>query len=95
MSGSNKRNFMSFSSRKLSQMDQKFIDKAKNELGETELKKSQSLQQFREYIAKYDFLKDFPISEYIFEHFGFRFISICFSRRVSSPNPSHQKVLHE
>jgi hypothetical protein len=51
-------------------MDQKFIEKAKNELGETELKKQQSLQQFKDYIAKYDFFKDSPFCEYkIHEHF--------------------------
>jgi hypothetical protein len=44
-------------------MDQKFIDKAKNDLGETELKRTQSLQQFREFIAKQEFLSRCPIRE--------------------------------
>lgn len=39
-------------------MDQKFIDKAKDELGETDLKKTQSLQQFRDWLSKHPFLSD-------------------------------------
>lgn len=37
-------------------MDQKFIDKARDELGETELRRTQSLAQFREWLAKHPFL---------------------------------------
>lgn len=37
-------------------MDQMFIDKARIELGETELRKAQSLQLFREWLAKHPFL---------------------------------------
>lgn len=39
-------------------MDPKFIEIARNEIGETELKKSQSLAQFREWLSKHPFLKD-------------------------------------
>jgi hypothetical protein len=39
-------------------MDQKFIDKAEAELGETELRKSQALAQFREWISKHPFLNN-------------------------------------
>lgn len=41
-------------------MDQKFVDKAKNELGEDDLKKMQSLQQFREFISKHHYLNEAP-----------------------------------
>jgi hypothetical protein len=41
-------------------MDPKFIKKAKEELGEDELKKSQSLQQFREYISKHQYFSNVP-----------------------------------
>jgi hypothetical protein len=44
-------------------MDQKFIDKARNELGETELKKTQSLQQFHELIDKDEVLKSSSVCE--------------------------------
>ena len=44
-------------------MDQKFIEKAKVELGEDELKKSQALEQFRDYIAKHPFCSDVPTGE--------------------------------
>lgn len=37
-------------------MDQMFIDKARIELGETELRKAQSLALFREWLAKHPFL---------------------------------------
>lgn len=39
-------------------MDQKFIEKAKAELGENYLKKSQSLEQFREWLSKHPFLNN-------------------------------------
>lgn len=39
-------------------MDKKFVEIAKNELGETDLKRSQSLAQFREWLAKHPFLKN-------------------------------------
>lgn len=39
-------------------MDQKFIDKARIELREDELRKSQSLAQFREWLSKHPVLKD-------------------------------------
>jgi hypothetical protein len=51
-------------------MDPKFIKKAKEELGEDELKKSQSLQQFREYLAKHQFLSNVPQG---MQSFYFRF----------------------
>lgn len=39
-------------------MDKKFVDKAVAELGENELKTTQSLAQFREWLAKHPFLND-------------------------------------
>lgn len=39
-------------------MDRKFVEIARNELGETDLKRSQSLAQFREWLAKHPFLKN-------------------------------------
>lgn len=39
-------------------MDQKFIDIAKNELREDDLRKSQSLAQFRDWISKHPFLSE-------------------------------------
>lgn len=39
-------------------MDQKFIDIAKNELREDDLRKSQSLAQFRDWISKHSFLQN-------------------------------------
>ncbi|KAG5670206.1 hypothetical protein PVAND_000484 [Polypedilum vanderplanki] len=39
-------------------LDNFFIEKAKNELRETETRKEQSLDQFREWISKHAFLKD-------------------------------------
>jgi hypothetical protein len=41
-------------------MDKKFIDMAKAELGEDETKRTQSLQLFREWLAKHPFLKGAP-----------------------------------
>lgn len=41
-------------------MDQKLIDIAKKDLGEDDLKKTQSLQQFREFISKHPYLKEAP-----------------------------------
>lgn len=37
-------------------MDKKFIEKAKNELREDEIRKVQSLTQFREWLTKHPFL---------------------------------------
>lgn len=37
-------------------MDAKYIEKAKAELGENDLKKTQSLAQFREWISKHPYL---------------------------------------
>ena len=37
-------------------MDQKFIDMAKAELGEDDLKRTQALQHFRDWLAKHPFL---------------------------------------
>lgn len=39
-------------------LDDFYIEKAKNELRETDGRKSQSLEQFREWISKHLFLKD-------------------------------------
>jgi hypothetical protein len=39
-------------------LDNFFIEKAKNELRETETRKAQSLEQFRDWISKHAFLKD-------------------------------------
>lgn len=39
-------------------LDNFYIEKAKNELRETESRKSQSLAQFREWINKHSFLRD-------------------------------------
>lgn len=39
-------------------MDQKYIDIAKNELREDDLRKSQSLAQFRDWISKHPFLSE-------------------------------------
>jgi hypothetical protein len=39
-------------------MDQKFTDKAASELGETEVKRTQSLAQFREWLSKHPFLSE-------------------------------------
>lgn len=59
-------------------MDAKRLEKAKKDLGEDEIKKSQSLQQFREYIVKHPFLshvlqgkkiKFFYNLNFIFSHF--------------------------
>lgn len=38
-------------------LDEFFVEKAKNELRETESRKRQSLQQFRELLQKHPFLK--------------------------------------
>lgn len=48
-------------------MDNFFIEKAKNELRETETRKAQSLEQFRDWISKHAFLKDVRQGENIFE----------------------------
>jgi hypothetical protein len=37
-------------------MDKKFVEKAFNELGETDLKRTQALQQMREALAKHPLL---------------------------------------
>lgn len=39
-------------------MDQKFVEMAKVELGETEVRKSQSLALFRDWLSKHSFLKN-------------------------------------
>jgi hypothetical protein len=39
-------------------MDQKFIDKARDELREDDLRKSQALAQFREWLGKHPFLSN-------------------------------------
>ena len=39
-------------------LDNYFIEKAKNELRETETRKAQSLEQFRDWLSKHAFLKD-------------------------------------
>jgi hypothetical protein len=39
-------------------MEAKFVEKALKELGETKLKREQSLQQFREWLVKHPLLKD-------------------------------------
>lgn len=42
---------------KMSQLSTKLQEKAKNELREDESRKQQSLEQFREWIAKHPFIK--------------------------------------
>lgn len=39
-------------------MDYKFVEKARLELGETELKRTQALAHFREWLSKHRYLKD-------------------------------------
>jgi hypothetical protein len=37
-------------------MDKKFVEKARNELREDDFRKSQSLEQFRDWLSKHPFL---------------------------------------
>lgn len=39
-------------------LDNFFIEKAKSELRETDTRKTQSLEQFRDWLSKHPFLKD-------------------------------------
>lgn len=65
-------------------LEQMYIDKAKNELREDDLRKSQSLAQFREWIAKHPFLKNVrqgTLKKIFFSSFFFMFSSSSFVSR--------------